>query len=899
MPEAARTDEELVLEYGRTGRPELLDVLARRHWKDAYRLTRRVLADPGAAEDAAQEAFIALCRHARQFQGGRAFGPWFSTLVINAARNVARDTRTRQRHEGRAGARRSNVAPAADEPLGAAELEERIGDLPFDLRVPLLLHFFEGRSFDEMAQVLECPRSTVQSRVGRGLERLRADLAGAGVCVTVGALGERLLRAPLDANATAAPPRPTAARLSAALGRRTTPFALKVGAFVIATAAAVLATRTVAPARDGGDGHGGPASVALPSASESAREIGLVESRSDGHVLGGNTVALEASAPKLGSAPVSIRRGRGRIYGRAIAAGEPLRNATLRRHVDVSGIGGDHEENPIFDADGIETDASGAYSLNDLWPARYSIEAWTTGFAPSRFTVVVREGESVREDLVFRPGSKLSGRLRLPPGADERSVDLSLSRTSDEFTRTFEGDAREGRYSFDDLPEGPLHLYAALPGALGRSASVTIAGDTEGPEISFVEGETVSGRLRARGGEPWSNQELRVALSGHVGCFEVKVTSAADGGFAVSSVPAGTWSITVGPLELGERVVAGPLDLGELVLPSDLAKATLRGTVLTESGAPVSSATVTLRGAANLDTQTDERGAFTLGPVPSGSVRLQARAGDLLSFAPTAIEVGGVDPSPVVLTVAQGGSIRGRVSAPDDRLERDDLAVEVEPVAGGAGGTGRVRPDGRYRVSGLAPGEYTVSVGGARARCRLDPGGSAEVDLSIASEKERLDVVLEGLPGDSNAIAYAFWKGSGDGARDWSAAGQVVDEHALLDFVPAGAVDVKIEVELPRREGQGSCTWTFRRAAQVLPERGGRVAFSWPSASTGGTIEGSVDGSLFVETEGLEVEYGGNVEGTFRLGPLPPGRYRVGRSRDEGRVAVEVRAGETVKLALP
>ncbi len=54
------TDEELVLDYARTRREEALAALTERHWPHAYRIALRALGDAGAAEDAAQDAFVHL-----------------------------------------------------------------------------------------------------------------------------------------------------------------------------------------------------------------------------------------------------------------------------------------------------------------------------------------------------------------------------------------------------------------------------------------------------------------------------------------------------------------------------------------------------------------------------------------------------------------------------------------------------------------------------------------------------------------------------------------------------------------------------------------------------------------------------------------------------------------------
>src|SRR5947209_5481412 len=78
------TDEALLADYTRSRKKEALDLLIARHWPAAFRLALGALGDRAAAEDAAQEAFVAMIRGAHRFEHGKPFGPWFRTCVLNA-----------------------------------------------------------------------------------------------------------------------------------------------------------------------------------------------------------------------------------------------------------------------------------------------------------------------------------------------------------------------------------------------------------------------------------------------------------------------------------------------------------------------------------------------------------------------------------------------------------------------------------------------------------------------------------------------------------------------------------------------------------------------------------------------------------------------------------------------
>lgn len=201
------TDAALVARFARTRDPLALERLLERHWGEAHRLAAR-MAGPEAADDVAQQAFLDLVEHASRLAPGRPFGPWFRTLVLNRARNQARAAGRRRGHETRA-SRPERVDAPADQ-LDARALAERVGDLPEEVRVPLVLHYWEGLSHAEVAHTLGCPKGTAASRIRRGLEQLQGALAAAGCAAPLELLEAALGRA---APAPTSPPAPAVRRL--------------------------------------------------------------------------------------------------------------------------------------------------------------------------------------------------------------------------------------------------------------------------------------------------------------------------------------------------------------------------------------------------------------------------------------------------------------------------------------------------------------------------------------------------------------------------------------------------------------------------------------------------------------------------------------------------------------
>ncbi len=208
------TDEALLLRWVREADADALAALIDRRWPGAYRFARRCLGDPAIAEDAAQEAFLGLLRAAPRFRPEARFDPWWATILINAVKKAGRGrTRRASMHErARAAeaARPRGGEPPPDQHAEVAEVADAIAELPIELRAPIVLHYYEGRTHAEVADELGCPVGTASSRIRRGVDRLRESLAGRRVA---GAALPATLALLTKLDAPAVPAAPSAATL--------------------------------------------------------------------------------------------------------------------------------------------------------------------------------------------------------------------------------------------------------------------------------------------------------------------------------------------------------------------------------------------------------------------------------------------------------------------------------------------------------------------------------------------------------------------------------------------------------------------------------------------------------------------------------------------------------------
>ncbi len=190
---AAATDQQLV-ERVQAGDKRAFDLLVLKYQPKILGLVSRYVHDSHEVQDVTQEAFIKAYRALPRFRGDSAFYTWLYRIAINTAKNhlVARGRRPPgsdievedAEHYENGGALRDMENP--ENMLFSRELGEvvhqAISDLPDDLRSAVTLREFDGLSYEEIAEIMDCPVGTVRSRIFRAREaidkRVRAQVDG-------------------------------------------------------------------------------------------------------------------------------------------------------------------------------------------------------------------------------------------------------------------------------------------------------------------------------------------------------------------------------------------------------------------------------------------------------------------------------------------------------------------------------------------------------------------------------------------------------------------------------------------------------------------------------------------------------------------------------------------------
>jgi RNA polymerase sigma factor (sigma-70 family) len=198
----AKTDQELVRAYALENSEEAFAELVRRHVHLVYSVALRLVVDPHLAEDVTQGTFIALVQNARKLAVREVLSSWLHLTARNLAAKLVRTEERRRAREKEAVAMETE-SPEPEQVWSrvALHLDEAIGCLSDKDRDALMLRFFERKSAQDIALVLDISAEAAQKRVSRAVERLRELFAKRGV--TIGASG---LVAAVSANAVQAAP---------------------------------------------------------------------------------------------------------------------------------------------------------------------------------------------------------------------------------------------------------------------------------------------------------------------------------------------------------------------------------------------------------------------------------------------------------------------------------------------------------------------------------------------------------------------------------------------------------------------------------------------------------------------------------------------------------------------
>jgi RNA polymerase sigma-70 factor (ECF subfamily) len=184
----------------RTGDPALFELIMRRYNRRLFRITRSILGDDAAAEDAMQEAYVAAYFKLGQFRGPDGFASWLCQIAVNQALMQRRRSRislaplTALDEPSNREALIAETSSAGDNPAAGVHeqqlrrlMEEALDKLPEVYRTAFVLREVEQMSVADTAQCLGIEQATVKTRVHRARRLLQRDLSGELAAALTGA----------------------------------------------------------------------------------------------------------------------------------------------------------------------------------------------------------------------------------------------------------------------------------------------------------------------------------------------------------------------------------------------------------------------------------------------------------------------------------------------------------------------------------------------------------------------------------------------------------------------------------------------------------------------------------------------------------------------------------------
>lgn len=181
--------DQVLVERAQQGDKKAFGLLVEKYHRKLGRLLARMVRDQAEVEDIVQESFIKAYRALHNFRGDSAFYTWLYRIGINTAKNYLVSTGRRPQviqdveiddvenfEDG--GEMRSQDTPetALMTKQIAQTVNDTVASLPDELRTAITLRELEGMSYEEIADIMQCPIGTVRSRIFRARETISAKL---------------------------------------------------------------------------------------------------------------------------------------------------------------------------------------------------------------------------------------------------------------------------------------------------------------------------------------------------------------------------------------------------------------------------------------------------------------------------------------------------------------------------------------------------------------------------------------------------------------------------------------------------------------------------------------------------------------------------------------------------
>lgn len=732
--------------------------LVRRHASMVYATCRRVLGPNPGAEDVAQECFAEAAQLANVSRIN-SLGGWLHTVATRRALNRIRAEERRRRREQRyAEESRSHAKVEPDDVQ--AYLDEAIAALPEKLRLPLVAHFLEGQTHQEVATALGIPRTTVTSHIAKGIERVRRHLKRRGIAIGASALVSVMT----VESAQAAPPALIAALGKIALLGNAAPIAhalshtstlTTIGGAIMSMKQIVIIVAVIAAVACGYAGSkiyisersaeqeplSENAGVRVPdkTAAATMKKISR-DTEAPGSEVDSGTMEAETALGSTDNVSDDSEVGADAIGGIVEdAEGSPVAGAQVKPW-----------QAPLQPLRAARTDENGRFVLTGLEQGTYALAAFKSGKGFGDVQDIATGTGNVRITLTDISAT-ISGRLYdadtgkgiegvhvMPMGGQQKAISGALNMLA-----ACQGQATNADGIFTIKVPAPAS-YRLVPTETQKAgyeqpirqeecplATVTPGETVTGIDMALIGGGSISGSVYDADGKPLAKAQLLLTDKYRGSNSPIdNTTSESDGSYIFRGAHR-RWTYTVraaypglAPVESESIVLEGTQDVTGVDLYLGKGQA-IFGKVLTTAGEGCSDVDVSLMSGIEgdfvaipgLTAKTDSEGAFTISNVAPGSYRAEVRTsvnagGGTTVGGPTFTMPDGSDLTDLEITIGPraDGFISGRVT---DASGVPLPNANVGAHSASAHGWARTDETGFYRIDGLGAADLWMMELGA------------------------------------------------------------------------------------------------------------------------------------------------------------------------------------------
>lgn len=563
-------------------------------------------------------------------------------------------------------------------------------------------------------------------------------------------------------------------------------------------------------------------------------------------------------------------------------------------------------------------------------PGSVDLVAEKTGYQASAPVLLELEAGETRDgvELVLSPSAVVRGRVLFPEGSPVEGAQVMITTVQSGQGASSHGESTdaEGRFELDAAP-GRVRLEAAAEGYASAVRELELTAEGASVELRLGQGTEVSGRVVGPDGEPAPGRRVSLLGDRGLGGRGHQGSSAGDGSFAFRGVENGTYrlQVEVEPTGRGTRsapythpddiVVDGGVPVSGILVRLP-ARATLHGRLLGVTPDEMARTTVVARGFRNGRPEAApgtplDGGRYEISGLGSGRWEVTAAVAESGKSAQGTVEIApGQEEAVLDLELREGLTVTGTVRwngepAPGVRLQ-------TGRGSWGAGSGTVTGPDGRFRLTGLAPGRQEILLGqperGLWITRTVEVYGGEDLLFELDTARLRGSVLsatgMEPLAGA--VVILAQDPRSAEGESRWRGltprTSTAVDGAFLFDDVQLGSYRLQVEkpgygaYAAPVEVTEGGIT-----LAPLVLEPVGELELR-VRGEDGGSIDRvrvralGADGLAVLDTWLLSA--GG---GRFVLDTLPPGRWELevqgfgwGRAR-----VVAVVPGPPVEVVLP